>query len=116
LVLFITVYLYIIIRGRRGRDRMAVGFTTYPISVYHHFLKCTQIYQSDDIFCLMVLSDTFNNISVISWRRKPEDPEKIINLSQVTDKLYHIMLIRGRRGRDRMAVGFTTYPISVYHH
>jgi hypothetical protein len=34
-----------------------------------------------------MLSATFNNISVISWR-KPEDPEKTTDLSQVTDKLY----------------------------
>jgi hypothetical protein len=39
----------------------------------------------------MVFNATFNNISVISWRqfywrRKPEDPEKTTDLSQVNDK------------------------------
>jgi len=44
----------------------------------------------------MVFNATFNNISVISWRsvlmvEETEYPEKT-DLSQVTDKLYHIML------------------------
>jgi hypothetical protein len=44
--------------------------------------------------CLMVFNATFNNIPVISWRSLllVGDSENITDLSQVTDKLYHIML------------------------
>jgi hypothetical protein len=42
----------------------------------------------------MVFNATFKKISVISWKSflLVEDPEKTTDLSQVTDKLDHIML------------------------
>ena len=58
----------------------------YPIKMLRLSLTECNYY-----VCLMVFNITFNNISAISWR-KPEDLEKTINLSQVTDKLDQIML------------------------
>ena len=71
------------------------SFPSNLLQILSIHLFQTQIWQSQHLYiCLMVFNASFNNISVIPWWSVllVEETGEPVDLWQVTDKLYHIML------------------------
>ena len=89
--------------GSDGYVNIWDGFNKKRLCQFHKYVvayswhryhsTCYKMYMLFVFVCLMMFNATFNNISVISWRSVllVEETGETTDLSQVTNKLYHIM-------------------------